>query len=53
MVIIIKLQYLKEEVKENIMELVEELKDNLINIINQNQEEKIIIFEEGFVNDIK
>lgn len=35
------------------MELVEELKDNLINIINQNQEEKIIIFKEGFINDIK
>ena len=35
------------------MELVEELKDNLINIINQNQEEKIIIFKEGFINNVK
>jgi hypothetical protein len=51
MVIIQKLQYLKEEVKENIIELVEDLKDGLINIINQNQKEKIIIFEEGFIND--
>lgn len=33
------------------MDLVKELKDKLINVINQNQEEKIIIFEEGFIND--
>lgn len=49
--VIKKSQYLKEEVKENIMELVKELKEKIINIINQNQEEKTIIFEEGFVND--
>lgn len=33
------------------MELIEDLKDELINIINQNQEEKVIIFKEGFIND--
>ena len=33
------------------MELIKELKDNIINIINQSQEEKIIIFEEGFINN--
>lgn len=35
------------------MELIKELKDNIINIINQSQKEKIIIFEEGFINDVK
>lgn len=35
------------------MELEKDLKDELINIINQNQEKKIIIFKEGFINDIK
>ena len=35
------------------MELVEELKNNLINIINQIQEEKIIVFKEGFINNVK
>lgn len=35
------------------MELVEDLKDKLIDIINQNKEEKIIVFKEGFINDIK
>ena len=33
------------------MELVEDLKDELIDIINKNQEEKIIVFKEGFMNN--